>query len=121
MAVIGIFDITWANLLLKIVKVILAMIYLPYYLKKISRNAILKPKPKPNEYRPISLFHDICCFFCGVNVEKMAVATEKLGILHPGTTAYRKGKGCVSLTGIELGLREDEIELGLPTSQMDED
>ena len=98
MAVIGRLDITWANLLLKIIKLILVMRYMPHCLKKISRIAI--PKPKPNEYRPISLCHDIYCFVCGINVEKTAAAAEKLGILHPGITAYRKGKGCVSLIGI---------------------
>ena len=61
MAVIGRFGKRWQECLLNINKLILIMRYVPNKLKKVARFPIPKPG-RVNEYRPISLCHDVYCF-----------------------------------------------------------
>lgn len=51
----------------------------------------------------------------------MSKAMEKAKVLHEGLSAYRPGMGCQMLVGTELGFREDCMECGIPTCQLDED
>jgi len=120
LATIGRFHIDWQHTLLKIIKLIFLLRYVPDYVKDMSRHPIPKPE-KPKETRPISLCHDIFCFVCDIISKITSKAIEKAGILHPGIVAYREGMGCQSLVGAELGLREDCVESGMPTCQLDED
>ena len=67
--VIGIFDITWENLLLKIIKLILVMRYMPHCLKKYAE----LPYQNQNQVN-IDQYYFVMTF--GVNVEKMAAAVH---------------------------------------------
>jgi len=89
-------------------------------LKKISRFPIPKTG-KANEYRPISLCHDLYCFLNGIITTYSSAGIEKANILHVGITAFRKGKGCHSLVTVEQSFREDCLEGNYPTVQLDED
>jgi len=120
MAVVGRFGKRWQNCLLHISKLILIMRFIPKRLKAIARFPIPK-SGKVNEYRPISLCHDIYCFVNSVSTKYSSEGIMKAGILHDGIAAYVKGKGCSMLVGVEQGLREDCVESGIPTSQTDED
>jgi len=120
LAVIGRFAPRWRNLLFKIVKLILLMRYIPSSLKKMARFPIPKPG-RHNEYRPISLCHDLYCYIMGVVTSYSSAAIEKAGILHNGLTAYQKGKGCANLVTTELSFREDCLENYVPSVQIDED
>jgi len=120
LAVIGRFGQRWQKLLLKIIKLLLVMRYIPESLKKISRFPIPKPG-KVNEYRPISLCHDLYCFLNGVITTYSSAGIERARILHAGLVAYRKGKGCHSLVTVEQSFREDCLESEYPTVQLDED
>ena len=120
MAVIGRFGGRWQNLLLQILKLTLLLRYIPPDLKRIARYPIPKPG-KINEYRPISLCHDAYCFINGVCTKLTSEAIEKAGVLHDGMTAYRTGRGCTTLVTAELCFREDCLEHGFPTLQLDED
>ena len=42
-------------------------------------------------------------------------------MLHEGLTSYRPGMGCVTLVGVEQAFREDCIQSGIPSTQIDED
>ena len=120
LAVVGRFDYRWRQLLLKIVKLILIMRYIPASLKKMARFPIPKPG-RHNEYRPISLCHDLYCYIMGVVTSYSSAAIAKAGILHGGLTAYQKGKGCANLVTTELCFREDCVESHVPSVQIDED
>jgi len=120
LAVIGRFGLKWRKLLLKIVKLILVMRYIPPCLKKMARFPIPKPG-KHNEYRPISLCHDLYCYIMGVVTSYSSDAIGRAGILHEGLTAYQKGKGCSNLVTTELCFREDCLENHIPSVQIDED
>ena len=121
LAVIGRFGQRWQKLLLQIIKLLLlVMRYVPESLKKISRFPIPKPG-KVNEYRPISLCHDLYCFLNGVITTYSSAGIERARILHVGLTAYRRGKGCHSLVTVEQSFREDCLESNYPTVQLDED
>ena len=96
------------------------MRYVPKRLKSIARFPIPKPG-KLNEYRPISLCHDLYCFINSVSTKFSSQDIAKSKILHDGIAAYVKGKGCSMLVGVEQGVREDCLESGVPTSQTDED
>jgi len=120
LAVIGRFGKRWRNLLLQLVKLILLMRYIPSGLKKMARFPIPKPG-KHNEYRPISLCHDLYCFIMGVITTHSSAAIERAGILHEGLSAYQKGKGCANLVTTELCFREDCLEGHVPSVQIDED
>ena len=120
LAVLGRFAPKWRQLLLKIVKLILIMRYIPPALKKMARFPIPKPG-RHNEYRPISLCHDLYCFIMGIVTSYSSAAIEKAGILHKGLTAYQKGKGCANLVTTELSFREDCLEGCMPAVQIDED
>ena len=120
LAVVGRFGEIWRQLLLKIVKLILVMRYVPSCLKRMARFPIPKPG-KRNEYRPISLCHDLYCYIMGVVTAYSSEAIDKAGILHEGLTAYQKGKGCANLVTTELCFREDCLENTVPTVQIDED
>ena len=120
LAVIGRFGHKWRQLLLKIVKLILVMRYVPPCLKKMARFPIPKPG-KHNEYRPISLCHDLYCYIMGIVTSYSSAAIDKAGILHEGLTAYQKGKGCANLVTTELCFREDCLENHVPSVQIDED
>jgi len=120
MAVVGRFGSKWQDCLFNIIKLILVMRFIPKQLRKIARFPIPKPG-KANEYRPISLCHDIYCFVNGISTTYSSRGIQKAGILHQGITAYVKGKGCTTLVGVEQGIREDVIESGKPLSQTDED
>jgi len=120
LAVVGRFDSRWRKLLLKIVKLILIMRYIPSSLKKMARFPIPKPG-RHNEYRPISLCHDLYCYVMGVVTSYSSAAIERAGILHNGLTAYQKGKGCANLVTTELCFREDCLESHVPSVQIDED
>ena len=101
-------------------KLILVMRYIPSTLKKMARFPIPKPG-RPNEYRPISLCHDLYCYIMGVITSYSSAAIERAGLLHEGITAYQKGKGCANLVTTELCFREDCLENCVPTVQIDED
>jgi len=120
LAVVGRFGARWRNLLLRIIKLILIMRYIPTALKKMARFPIPKPG-KHNEYRPISLCHDLYCFIMGIITSYSSAAIERAGILHEGLTAYQKGKGCSNLVTTELSFREDCLENYVPSVQIDED
>jgi len=120
LAVVGRFGAKWRQLLLKIVKLILIMRYIPQCLKKMARFPIPKPG-KHNEYRPISLCHDLYCYLMGVITSHSSEAISRAGILHEGLTAYQKGKGCANLVTTELCFREDCLENHMPSVQIDED
>jgi len=120
LAVIGRFASRWRDLLFKIVKLILLMRYIPSSLRKMARFPIPKPG-RHNEYRPISLCHDLYCYIMGVVTSYSSAAIERADILHDGLTAYQKGKGCANLVTTELSFREDCLENYLPSVQIDED
>jgi len=120
LAVVGRFGTRWRKLLLNIVKLILVMRYVPTALKKMARFPIPKPG-KHNEYRPISLCHDLYCFIMGIITTYSSAAIERAGILHEGLMAYQKGKGCANLVTTELSFREDCLENYVPSVQIDED
>ena len=120
MAVIGRFDSRWRKLLFNLTKLILIMRYVPIGLKKMARFPIPKPG-KQDEYRPISLCHDLYCYLMGVVTSYSSAAIERAGILHEGLTAYQKGKGCANLVTTELSFREDCLENHMPAVQIDED
>ena len=120
MATIGRFGVRWQKTLLNIIKLILLLRYIPTDLKKMARFPIPKPG-KANEYRPISLCHDIYCFINGICTKITSKGIEKAGFLHDGIVAYRPGKGCGSLVTIEQSFREDCREHSTPTAQVDED
>ena len=120
LAVVGRFGARWRKLLLNIIKLILVMRYVPTALKKMARFPIPKPG-KHNEYRPISLCHDMYCFVMGIITTYSSAAIERAGILHEGLTAYQKGKGCANLVTTELSFREDCLENHVPSAQIDED
>ena len=120
LAVVGRFASRWRNLLLKIIKLILIMRYIPPALRKMARFPIPKPG-KHNEYRPISLCHDLYCYVMGIVTSYSSNAIEKAGILHSGLTAYQRGKGCANLVTTELSFREDCLESYAPSVQIDED
>ena len=120
LAVIGRFGLRWQRCLYNISKLILLMRYIPHRLKVIARFPIPKPG-RVNEYRPISLCHDLYCFINAISTIHSSRGIEKAQILHEGITAYIKGKVCTTLVGVEQGLREDCVESGIPTSQTDED
>jgi len=120
MAVIGRFGKRWQDCLFHINKLILLMRYVPYRLKRVARFPIPKPG-RVNEYRPISLCHDVYCFINAICTSFSSTGIEKANILHSGIAAYIKGRGCTTLVGVEQGVREDCIESGIPSSQTDED
>ena len=120
MAVIGRFGSRWQRCLYDISKLILIMRFIPKKLKSVARFPIPKPG-KVNEYRPISLCHDLYCYINGISTSYSSKGIMKAKILHDGITAYVKGKGCTTLVGVEQGVREDCVESGIPTSQTDED
>ena len=120
MAVVGRFGMRWQRCLYEISKLILVMRFIPKKLKAISRFPIPKPG-RVNEYRPISLCHDLYCYINAVSTIHSGSGIAKAGILHEGITAYVKGKGCSTLVGVEQAVREDCVESGVPTSQTDED
>jgi len=120
MAVVGRFGKRWQQCLRNISKLILIMRYVPNKLKKIARFPIPKPG-RVNEYRPISLCHDLYCFINAECTKITSRGIEKAKILHAGIAAYVKGRGCTTLVGVEQGVREDCIESGMPASQTDED
>jgi len=120
LAVVGRFAPRWRLLLFKIIKLILTMRYIPPALRKMARFPIPKPG-KHNEYRPISLCHDLYCYIMGIVTSYSSAAIEKAKILHDGLTAYQKGKGCANLVTTELSFREDCLESHAPAVQIDED
>jgi len=120
MAVVGRFGERWQKALLNISKLILILRYIPTDLKRMARFPIPKPG-KHNEYRPISLCHDIYCFINGICTKYTSVGIEKANFLHDGIVAYRPGKGCGSLVTIEQCFREDCREHNTPAVQIDED
>ena len=120
LAVLGRFDPNWRKLVYDIVKLVLMTRYMPHEFKKIARIPIPKPNAT-NEYRPISLCHDIYCFINGIVADITARALEKAGLLPETLAAYREGKGCSMLVATELGLREDCVESNIPACRLDED
>ena len=120
MAVLGRFGRRWQQSLLDITKLILIMRFVPNKLKTVSRFPIPKPG-RVNEYRPISLCHDVYCYINAVCTGITSKGIEEANILHSGISAYIKGRGCTNLVGVEQGVREDCIESGVPSSQTDED
>jgi len=120
MAVVGRFGRRWQKCLLEITKLILIMRFIPKRLKAIARFPIPKPG-RINEYRPISLCHDIYCYINSISTRFSSKGIQTAKILHEGIAAYVKGKGCSLLVGVEQGVREDCLESGIPTSQTDED
>jgi len=120
LAVIGRLGPRWRHLLLNIIKLILIMRYVPTSLKRMARFPIPKPG-KQNEYRPISLCHDLYCYIMGIITSFSSAAIARSGILHEGLTAYQKGKGCMNLVTTELSFREDCLESKMPAVQIDED
>jgi len=120
LAVLGRFSVRWRKMLFKIIKLILIMRYIPSSLKKMARFPIPKPG-RQNEYRPISLCHDLYCYIMSVVTSYSSAAIERAGILHEGITAYQKGKGCANLVTTELCFREDCLESSVPAVQIDED
>jgi len=120
MAVVGRLGCRWQKCLFNICKLILTMRFIPKRLKSIARFPIPKPG-KVNEYRPISLCHDMYCFINSISTKFSSQGIMDAGILHAGIAAYVKGKGCAMLVGVEQGIREDCLESGIPMSQTDED
>jgi len=120
MAVVGRFGERWQKALFNICKLILILRYIPVDLKRMARFPIPKPG-KHNEYRPISLCHDIYCFINGICTKYTSAGIEKANFLHDGIVAYRPGKGCNSLVTIEQSFREDVREHSGPAAQIDED
>jgi len=120
LAVIGRMGRRWQLQLLKIIKLILVMRYVPESLKRIARFPIPKPG-KTNEYRPISLCNDLYCFLNGVITKYSSAGIERARILHEGIVAYRRGRGCHSLVTIEQCFREDCVSGPWPAVQIDED
>ena len=120
LAVVGRFGRRWQQCLYDMSKLILIMRYIPRKLKAIARFPIPKPG-RVNEYRPISLCHDLYCFINAISTLHTSRGIEEAKILHEGITAYVKGKGCTTLVGVEQAVREDCVESGVPTSQTDED
>jgi len=120
LAVIGRLGKRWQLQLLKIIKLLLVMRYIPESLKKIARFPIPKPG-KTNEYRPISLCNDTYCFLNGIITKYSSAGIERARILHEGIVAYRKGRGCHSLVTIEQCFREDCVAGPWPAVQLDED
>ena len=120
MAVVGRFGKRWQMCLLNLCKLVLIMRFIPKKFKAIARFPIPKPG-RVNEYRPISLCHDIYCFINSVSTHFSSQGILAAKILHEGIAAYVKGKGCAMLVGVEQGVREDCLESGVPTSQTDED
>ena len=120
MAVVGRFGERWQKALYNICKLILILRYIPVDLKRMARFPIPKPG-KHNEYRPISLCHDIYCFINGICTKYTSAGIEKANFLHDGIVAYRPGKGCNSLVTIEQSFREDVREHDGPAAQIDED
>jgi len=90
MAVVGRFGERWQKALLHIIKLILILRYIPTDLKRMARFPIPKPG-KINEYRPISLCHDIYCFVNGICTKYTSAGIEKANFLHDGIVAYRPG------------------------------
>ena len=83
MTVIGIFDITWANLLLKIIKLILVMRYMPHCLKKYAE----LPYQNQNQVNLDQSYFLMKFFFClwsecGKNGSSSAYYI--LGLQHTG-------------------------------------
>ena len=120
MAVIGRFGPRWRKALMHIAKLILIMRYVPADLKKMARFPIPKPGRK-NEYRPISLCHDLYCFISGICNKYSSAGIEKANFLQDSITAYRPGRGCSSLLTVEQSFREDCREHDSPVIQIDED
>jgi len=120
MAVLGRFGKRWQGVLFQLLKLMLIMRYIPPDLKKISRFPIPKPG-RVGEYRPISLCHDMYCFLNGIITTITSKGIEDAKILHEGLTSYRPGMGCVTLVGVEQAFREDCIQSGIPSTQIDED
>jgi len=120
MSVVGRFGARWQKCLFDIIKLILLMRFIPRKLKKVARFPIPKPG-RVNEYRPISLCHDVYCFINAVSTSYSSKGIQDANILHEGITAYVKGKGCSTLVGVEQSIREDCVESGVPMSQTDED
>jgi len=120
MSIIGRFGYRWQKCLFDIVKLILLMRFIPRRLKKVARFPIPKPG-RVNEYRPISLCHDVYCFINAISTTYSSKGIQESNILHEGITAYVKGKGCSTLVGVEQSIREDCVESGVPMSQTDED
>jgi len=120
LAVIGRFNKIWRDTTLNIIKLTLLIRYMPTIFKNIARIPIPKPNA-PNEYRPISLCHDLYCFVNGIIAELSSKALEDAGIIPEGLAAYIKGRGCSMLVATELGLREDCIESNIPACRLDED
>jgi len=119
-AILGRFGSRWRDLLLKLIRIMLILRYIPADLKKIARYPIPKPGKK-NEYRPISLCNDLYCFLNSIMTALTSKAIEKCKLLHDGITSYRRGKSCATLVTIEQSFREDCLENNLPTVQIDED
>jgi len=120
MAVVGRFGPRWQKALMNIAKLILIMRYVPSDLKRMARFPIPKPGRK-NEYRPISLCHDLYCFISGICNKYSSAGIEKANFLQDSITAYRPGKGCGSLVTVEQCFREDCKEHDSPVVQIDED
>jgi len=120
MAVLGRFGKRWRNVMYQLIKLMLVMRYVPPDLKKISRFPIPKPG-RVGEYRPISLCHDMYCFLNGVVTVVSSQGIENAKIIHDGLTSYRPGMGCTTLVGVEQAFREDCVQSGIPSAQIDED
>ena len=120
LAILGRFNPCWRNIVWRIIKLILLTRYMPSRFKSIARIPIPKPN-KTEEFRPLSLCHDIYCYINDIMATFTSEAVEKANILHEGITAYRKGRGCAMLVCSELGLREDTIESNKPTACFQED
>jgi len=120
MAVLGRFGKRWRDVMFQLIKLMLIMRYVPPDLKRISRFPIPKPG-RVGEYRPISLCHDMYCFLNGIVTVITTKGIEDAKILHDGLTSYRPGMGCATLVGVEQAFREDCIQSGIPSAQIDED
>jgi len=119
-ATLGRFGKRWRLFLLRMIKIMLVMRYIPADMKRISRYPIPKPG-KTNEYRPISLCDDLYCFLNGIITSITSQAIERTGVLHEAIAAYRRGKSCATLVAVEASFREDCIESNRPAVQLDED
>jgi len=86
LAVLGRFDRAWRDTALNIIKLVLITRYMPREFKKIARIPIPKPNA-PNEYRPISLCHDLYCFVNGIIADLSSKALEEAGIIPEGLAA----------------------------------
>lgn len=93
---------------------------MPHEFKKLARIPIPKPGVA-NEYRPMSLCHDIYCFINDIIADLTANAIEKAGFLPVGVSAYREGMGCSMLVATEMSVHEDCIESNIPSWRLDED